>query len=967
MRTLTALCCFLVLVSSSLLAQPDRVREGGRRPGETTEQETPTPPPAEKPRGYGQIKGLVLDISTQEPLVGAVVITNTKRGAYTDENGEFVINEIPAGTYELYFQLLGYKADTLPGVSVVPGQAAAITLKMLPDDYEVEAVEIVSTRAEVESSNLSLVSSIKLSENVVVGISKEQITRSQDRTTADVIRRIPGVSLANNRFVMVRGLPPRYSQVLLNKALTPSAEADIRSFSFDIIPSGMVEEILVTKTPSPDLPGDFAGGIVSIKSLDIPARNILSVSYQTSYRENTSFRGTFRMDQTEALDPLGAGANARALPNSLPPDLSDISVSQSDRAQAGRDLPNNWAPRDASAPLDQRFNLLFARKLNTKGSLKVATTTALRYSYTNQFFNADRLNYSAFDEATGTQDTFFNYNDNQYERTYRIGVLHNWNLKFNERHTLRFNSLFNQFGQNQVIERQGVLPLVGLEVQNTAIRYRQRRLFAANLQGDHRFLDRKLKLEWVAGGGLSSSDEPDFRQMTYNRDRGSSDPFAFQPDGNLESGGRFYSEMDENTVSAQAKVTYTFREKDGLKAPIELFGGVFWERRRRDFAARLFSVDPNSNVAGIATEPIGEIFAPQNFDESALFLTEITNPSDAYDASNDLYAGFVGATVPLGNKVSLTGGIRIEYNDQRLNSFLLSGQEVNIVNDILSPLPSLNLTYRASEKIQVRAGGGMTVNRPEFREIAPFFYLDVFQNILLEGTDTLNTPRIYNGDLRFEYYPNPGELIAVGAFYKYFDDPIQWFFVPGVSSGGTRKYKFGNALSAQAIGAEVEIRKSFGSFTRLPVLKDLGVILNAAYIFTEVQLLETGASASEDINRPLQDQSPFIVNATLNYDLPQHGFLASLTYNVFGRRLNVIGTAGFPDIYEMPRHTLDLTLSKQFGKYITLKAGIQNLVDARYLLRLDRDVSGSIEDTDPIIEDYRLGRYYSLGVSFTLQ
>ena len=926
---------------------------------------------------YGKIQGQLTDQATDEPLIGAVVFTTSGKGANTNDTGKFSIEGLTRGTYTLVFRYIGFKTDTLTGIEVKPNQVTTVNFKMQPEDMAVEGTEIVTKRANIESSNISMVSSIKLSETVDVGISKEQIQNSQDRTAAQVMRRVPGISLANSRFVTVRGLSPRYSQVLLNGALTPSVETDVRSFSFDIIPSSLIEEVTVTKTPVPHLPGDFAGGMVQIHTLDIPERDITQIGYSTGYRLHTTLKDGFRGDTQNPGDILGDGSADRQLPADFPADLSAQEVSRADQAAAGRALPNTWAPQDLTAIPDQRANVLFSRAFGKK--IRVGTTTALRYSLTNQYYEAERLNYE-FANAGEQADTIFAYNDQQYERRVRISALHNWTLQFNRNHRLKIDGLFNQNGRSQVTERSGVVIDNQEEVRNTALRYRTRRLMTANLSGEHLFMAQRLKLDWGLGLGASAFEEPDFRIMAYQREAGTTVPFAF-PDNQdaVEFGGRYYGDMNEQTQNGRFNLQYTIRDKEGLRVPFYVKVGGFWERRRREFDARLLTT-LNAAIPTVSTFndslntlPLETIFAPANFyatpdadGEVGYLLSEVTQATDSYAAEQDLYATYAAVNIPLSDLLSVYTGVRLEHNTQRLSSTLGNGDSVNVNNPILSILPSLNAKLRLSEKWQLRMGYGMSVNRPEFRELAPFSYLDFFQNVILRGNDTLATPKIHNADFRAEFFPNPGEMITVGVFYKQFIDPIEWFFIPGVTSGGTRNYTFINAKGATAYGAELEYRQALGNFIDQPVLRDLSVFFNAAYIFTRMDLGDAEAIRSEDPNRPLQGQSPYLINGGLAYDNTQIGLSGSVNYNVFGPRLLVAGVTGIPSIYEVPRNQLDITIRKTLGRYLTLKAGVQNLLNAVWEQRQDDNNNGKIDDTDLMIESYKLGQYFTLGFTIDL-
>jgi hypothetical protein len=255
------------------------------------------------------------------------------------------------------------------------------------------------------------------------------------------------------------------------------------------------------------------------------------------------------------------------------------------------------------------------------------------------------------------------------------------------------------------------------------------------------------------------------------------------------------------------------------------------------------------------------------------------------------------------------------------------------------------------------------VNRPEFRELAPFSFYDFSSNNVLYGNPELTTATINNLDARWEMYPSLGDVISVGVFQKSFTDPIEMFFVPGAGSGGTRNFTFKNAQSAKSIGAEVEVRRSLASFSKSGFLNRLGVLFNGTLINSTVTL---GAQAvGQEQNRPMMGQSPYVVNAGMFYADSASKFQFNVVFNTFGKRLYAVGSFGTPDIYEMPASGLDITAGKDFGEHFALKIGLQNILNTRTLLQQDSNSDGRIGGEDAVITRFRRGVYFTGGISYT--
>ncbi|MFN3874513.1 MAG: carboxypeptidase-like regulatory domain-containing protein [Flavobacteriales bacterium] len=889
-----------------------------------------------------------------------VALKGTSTGATTDLDGRYSFTADP-GSYTLVVSFVGYE-PVERAITVSAGQTSRADVELKPQAIEIKEVEVVTVkRTETEAA---VVMEARKSEQVVNGVSREQIAKSQDRTAGDVVKRIPGVTMIGDRFIMIRGLADRYNTVMLNDVIAPSLEPDKRAFSFDVLPSGALDRIMIYKSGAPELPGEFAGGVIKLHTVNVPSENIVRADYSASFRQGTTF-GSFYNSQRSGTDFLGFDNGLRQLPGGFPADLRGLSA---DRLQAAsRSLPNNWAAEQSTALPDQRLNVLLARRMGkADGDVRAGNVTAISYSDTRLSYTAKNYNYNVYDPVAGRSDSIYNYSDNENIRQVRLSALSNFSLLAGTRTKLEFRNLFTQQGTDQATLRTGLNFEEQFEVKNYAFRYQQRTIYSAQLHGSHELLSDVSKLEWTLGYGLASSKEPDFRRIRTVRDINTTDagtPFQaiIPPGATTLDAGRFYGDMREHVKTGRVDYEHKL---SGENTVVKLRAGAFAELKDRDFQARWMSFRASNLITfdnSLPLLPLDRIFAPENINPTTGFrLEEGTNPRDRYTAANTLLAGYGGGAVTIATRTTVTAGVRVEHNVQELQSRTFGGRRVLVNNPVLSILPSVNASRQISEKAQLRASYASTVNRPEFRELAPFSFYDFSFNNVLTGYDSLRVATVQNMDLRYELYPGPSEIISVGAFYKRFTDPIEMFFLPGAGSGGTRNFTYGNANSATSVGAELEARKLLSGWFAEGPLSRMGVMLNAAYIVTEVDL---GAQAAgQKQQRPLMGQSPYIVNCGLYYQDSDRRLQGSLLYNVIGPRLFAVGTYGTPDIYEMPRNVIDLAITKGLGERLELKLAAQDILNQRVLLIQDSDDDGRIGAKDEEILSFRRGAYFTVGI-----
>jgi TonB-dependent receptor len=914
----------------------------------------------------GTIKGTILDAKTKEAIIGGSVLlkgTNPPIGMSTDIEGNFEIPNVPTGNHTVVISFVSYKPKEV-AITVYPNQAVLINSTLEEDVATLDEVKIVGQRQTF--TDVSVITEIKQAEQIAVGISAQQIQKSQDRDASQVMRRVPGVSIQDDRFVIIRGLNERYNTVMLNDAITPSTEVDVKSFSFDLIPSSAIDRMVIYKSGAPELPGEFSGGVIKIYTKTIPDENGLSLNVSSSYRSGTTFQNALSYQGTSG-DAIGFGAGDRKLPGSFPTTNTLLNENRPSETSlnAFRNLPAFFNVKNSAVNPDLRLSLGYNRKMYL-GDKTFTTFNNISYTGSHQVLSTDQYRYLSFDPAKQESTVWVKYNDQLNAENVRLGVMSNWALILNPNHKIEFRNLFNQLTNKETTLRQGFTQENGRDVQNYAFRYEAKSIYTGQLSGTHDLSD-ATTIKWTGAFGYTHRDEPDFRRFISSRNIGTQDPFTVEvvPGSNasLARGARFYSSLNEYTSSFRSDVEHRIVRngyEDNDKMNIKLRAGAYGEYKDRAFKARWFNL---TNPGGVSQEILNQgpdqLFDATNIASNKLYYAERTNFDDKYMAQNTLLAAYVGAYIPFSPKFNASLGFRAEYNRQQLQSRLRgSGTPVRVDNPIFRPLPSVNLAYNLTDKSLFRLAYGITLNRPEFRELAPFTYYDFAFDVSRVGNPDLKTPTIQNADLRYEIYPSDGEVISVAGFYKHFRNPIE---ARVRYAGSGVAFYVDNAEQAYAVGAEVEVRKSLKSLTSSGFVDNLTLLLNASLIKSSVL---TGFTGQEN-NRQLQGQSPYLINTGLYYNDVNSGWQVNVLYNVVGKRIFLVGDKEIqPTVYEMPRNVIDFNIIKSLGQHLQLKVGVQDLLNQRFRLIQDSNLDQKITSADETYQTYRKGTYSTIGLTY---
>ncbi len=915
----------------------------------------------------GAISGKIIDVQTQDGVIGAnVVIKGTTQGTATDIEGNYKITNVAPGTYTIVVTNIAYEGKQIENVKVEAGKTTNLNVAMNFNSKALNEIEIVDfKKADTEAS---LIVEMKEAKQIVSGISAQQIGKTLDRDASQVVRRIPGV-LVTGSFINIRGLNQRYNNVMLHNTFAPSMEADIKSFSFDIIPSSQIDKIIIYKSPTPENPGEWAGGLVKIYTRSVPDSNFWDVSYTTSFRNGTTFED-FYHQENGPFWWTGIDNGFHSLPDNFPSNLRSNNLTSEQIEEAGRSLRNNWVAKKTMAMPDQRFSILKGTRIK-KDKVLIGNITALNYSNTYSTFDVERSDFNAFDLVNKQSSVIYTFNDAQYNRNIRTGLLHNWAFNFNNKHIIEFKNLFNYNMGTQYILRTGRDFEFNYSPMNHSFDHIYRGIYSGQLMGRHDLVKDKTSIDWVVGYGNSYRNQPDYKRYRSDLDEETGKTTLYIPVGQAATYfmGRFYSEMKENIITGSVNFNQKLGFKNSNFKPT-VSTGFFSEYKDRVFVARNLGYVRTTNMTqekldNLLNGGITNLFDPRNIDNATgIRLDEQTNPNDSYEATNFLMAGYAALNLPFTGRIALNGGVRLENNIQTLTSSFTNGTPVNVVNPILSVLPSANLTFNINERMLVRTSYGMSLNRPEFRELAPFGFYDFNFNFTNRGNPELKTPIIHNYDARWELYPGIGEVISFAAFHKTFINPIEVTFVPGAGSGGAKNFTYENAERAFSRGFEIEFRKSMNNVFSNKILKRFGTAINASIIQSIVELGEDVAIGQSN-RRPLQGQAPYLVNGGIFYDDIDNGLMLNLQYNIIGKRILIIGFEGYPDIYEMPRHALDISFSKNVGKNLSINGGIADIINMPMLLLQDGNEDGIFDrDRDQVIQKFRPGQVVSLGARY---
>ena len=898
----------------------------------------------------GRVSGQILDGKTGEPLTGVIIaVKGTALGTVTDIDGNYTL-EVPAGNYELEVRYLGYTTKSVSDVAVKEDAVVAFNSVLTEETKSRDLGEVV-IRATLKKESVNALYVLQKN-NVAVssGISADVIAKSPDRSTGEVLKRVSGASVQNNKFVIIRGLSDRYNIAMLNGALMPSTEPDRKAFSFDVIPSNLIDNLIINKTASADLPGDFAGGVIQVLTRDVPDENFFTVGVGAGY--NTQSTGKdFVSNGRSTGEFFGFGKSSDKLPNGFGADYRDYKSQTPDqRYELVKGLPNSYGEKTSTAlpPTSIQASLGNVQRFKNGGKLGVVVGLIQRASQTI----VPNFERNFYEEVRTVRHTV----DSQWRFSSMLAGL--GNVSYVKGKTkISFKNLYNKLYDNTYYRRDGYNTSNNQQTLLYSSIPNDRQIFSSQLEAEQALGKRNIRLFGNLNFSSVSQKQYDLRTASYARSASfdaNDQPIVDESVAPVlvdKSSRRFFSSLTDLNYGGQAYVQMPF--KIGTRAQ-SVKAGYLGLYKTRDFNARIFQYNLSPTAPSeLQNQRFDQVFAPQNVGDNGLALDEITATTDRYKVNSMLHAGYVLFDNAIGEKWRLSWGGRFEHYSQTLTTRNASLKDVDTTNVFADFLPSFNLAYNLSEEHKFRLSGSRTVNRPEFREIAPFAFLD-FENLWqVSGNPALKRGLITNADVRYEWYPSPGETITVGAFYKYFETPIETGLNPA-SNADLTLVTYNNAKAARSYGVELDVRKSLSFITAQNWAKNTTLGANFTYIKSKVDLSNFNGLA----DRPLQGQSPYLVNVSLLHTAPKLGMSFSVLYNRVGERIALVGSRDIPNTWERSRDVLDISISKTVLKDKgEFKLTVSDLFNQPYVYYWNTEGSGQSYQagTDRVFQKYQMG------------
>ncbi len=930
----------------------------------------------------GKVTGKVIDAKTGEELVGVNVYLkgNSSYGTITDLDGRYILENLPSGTDTIVFRYISYSTHE-ELIKLKENQTLTINVAMSDKLAELGEVTITSKRDQQKINTFLLEK--KNASVSQVGLTADVIKKAPDNNSGEAIKRVSGTTIQGGKFAIIRGLNERYNLAMINNSPLPSTEPEKRAFSLDLFPSNMLDQLVILKSSIPEYPADWAGGIILIRTRDVPENPFINVSVSGSYNSLATFQH-FYNTEAQKNDWFGLGSSSRELGDNFPTTDEIFSAKNTNRKQLvdyANLLPNNYGYNSGNALPNGGVNLSAGRNFKILNNNRLGLIFSGLYG-TGQNFKPVERNWWTTDGLRA-----LNYFDSTYEKDVKVGAMLNLTYNIGSGTKLSFKNTYNHSGEDQFTVRSGTRDAEGTFLKSYSYQYTFNRMFYSQLAGEHLlgaasntdtnsfFKWKSTKIEWELGLGNTIRSLPDYRNVEYQTQDPENSPYRLKllPQNGSEDVSRLFTTLNEDIKSVNVKVETPYKLNANLNGSIKV--GYFHQYKKRVFDGRFLSYSrPSMGFQfSLLQLPVDEIFDNSSFfyesssGPNGILMDEITRPYHSYFAESALNALFLQFETRVKERHRFIYGVRQENYHQILDSKGQNGEPVRIDTVWLNLLPSINYVFQATDKVNIRSSYFRSLSRPDFRELAPFAFLDFQSFSILRGNPALNVTQIDNFELSYELYPNAGELFSVSLFYKRFEDPIELLLDNSITLGAIGRL-YQNLPLANSLGVEFDIRKNLGFLDSLGNTQAFGhftIYGNVSIIKSEIDL--KGETNTFNSRRPMQGQSPYIANFGIEWEADSGRWVATALFNRFGERIYNVGTATLPDIYEKARSVIDFQISRKFLKnsQLELKLSIQDILAQKLIYFFDFDSNQRFNaDIDREVYSFRMPRTIGIGASY---
>lgn len=913
----------------------------------------------------GTIKGTISEPMGEEnvPVAFAnVFIVGTTTGSTTDFDGNFSLS-VPAGDYKLVISYIGYVPDT-NNISINSGEVITLnrTLKSNAQEFEEFVIEAKQNR---ESESLLLMEQ-KSAGQIQQSIGAQELSAKGVSNVADGLTKVTGITKSTGNNIFVRGMGDRYNNALVNGLPIPSPNPDLKVIPLDIFPTSIVQNLTINKTFSPNLYGDFAGGTVNITTKDYPDETFIEVGAGTSVNTNTTFK-PFKKSQGDAMDRFGYENGDRE----LPVEIQNQTIYNS-KGTGSNPFKQNFNYVQTKAMPTNSVSLAGGTYKKLSGQKAVGVLVSASHSNGYQTYYG---NQKVIDNMGVTKQDFYY---EKFSYTTETSLLGNLYMKINERNTINFNTIYINNSDNQISDYNSQILDFDRDAYlvNTRNILRTNSLITNQLRGNHLLMDNdKLELTWGVSNSIAKSAEPDRVQLLYQSEDGEDFEFSGL---NASDNHRFFSDLTDNEKAFNfSGKLYLDKTENNSRGNIEF--GANGKYSNRDFWWRQINMNIDKLASEMAEEDLTvdldnpeEFYNQENLENDGFYYKEQIDPSREHQIWQNITSAYAMVDYDLiPGKFKVIAGARAESSSQTIRyknlGDLIKGPFRVQKYDTLVILPSVSAKYSLTEKSNLRLAASQTVSRPSMKELSPFQYQDQ-SGILYEGNTQLTNGMNYNMDLKYEFFPNSGEIMAVSLFGKYLKDPIERAEIP--SSG--QLFSYFNLGEAYVAGAEFEINKNVGNIIGAAdssALRNLTVGFNVSYLYSVLTIgnentIETakGTIIATNLERQMTGASPLLLNADVGYKVNIKNVESNikLAYNYNGKKVYAAGAMGKGDIFEMPVSTMDLILKNKVTEKLSVDVSLKNLLNPS--IQREQSANG----TTTVINEYKVGRVYGLSLKYRI-
>jgi TonB-dependent receptor len=923
----------------------------------------------------GIIRGKILDATTGEALIGAnVFLSGTTTGTITDFDGNYTLSNVTPGVVSVTASYISYETQVFDAVEVPAGKVVIINANLDLSSQQIE--EVVVKARKREQTEAAVLVMKKRMPMVLDGISSQQISRLGDSDAASALKRVTGVSVQGGKYVYVRGLSDRYSNTTLNGAQIPGLDPEKNTVQMDLFPSNIIENLIVFKTFSPDLPGNSTGGLVNIVTKDFPERFSMLFSAALGYNSQVHLRNDFLSYEGGSTDWLGMDDGTRSVPG----EVEELTESgQLPYIYTGADETLGMISRGFNKSMDNTTRSSF---LDQSYSFSVGNRISL--------FNRDLgFNLSAsysreYEMYTGGRDEKYSVTapdepapkrlveDNMGTESATWSGLANLSYKINNNNMIGFTFMRNQSGVKSSRYNIGVAADPDQEdIIEQKLGWLERSIASYQAKGKHVFPGlNNATIDWMGSYTMAAQDEPDLRFffMDYDTDESSGEYYNYVVRlNNLPT--RFYREMSETNTDVKLNYTQPFRMA-GRNAKLK-FGGSYVEKSRLSVENK-FDVKRQGGIQfdGTAADFLKDeniVDGPGQYNMIYYANSNLTDDKNSYDGSESVVGAYGMVDLPVSGQLRLITGLRYESSEVFVENHVDTIEYPTKVDDYDNGgfmdndfLPSLNLVYSPFEDMNFRVGYGRTVARPVFRELAPYASYDYKAGLRKIGNPNLAKTTVDNLDFRWEWFARPGEIFSVSAFCKYFTNPIE---LRDKEQAANPEIHYENIDNSTLYGLEFEFRKRLDM---VDAFRNFSLGVNVTLVKSIVKEDSTRLASARLVDpdwaetRPMFGQSPYVINSYLNYHNFERGWDINLGYNVSGEKLILVNKAATPDVYEQPFPMLDFNIRKQFRNGINVKFSADNLLNPNFEQTYDFGSSTGY------FRKFKIGRSFSLSLTYLI-